>query len=198
METTKLKELIRDEDWNSVKAAIDAGFDINQNDEYDAPIMLRFGDAPVDIVKLCLEKGAKLSSWIIYRFVHSENIDVLEYLIKSGQNLNLPVEIKEDFNGLSGDLLELVPFQALSSIYDEEDPEVTFKIAKLLLDAGLDINATDSTGRTALFSAAISNKIEVIKFLLENGADKKIKDTEGKRAFHCADKSYKEAKALIK
>jgi ankyrin repeat protein len=51
---------------------------------------------------------------------------------------------------------------------------------KLLLAAGLDINAAESTGRTALHGAALQGFDPVVQFLVENGAKLDVKDRNGR------------------
>jgi uncharacterized protein len=53
------------------------------------------------------------------------------------------------------------------------------KTMTLLLDAGLDINAADATGRTALHGAALQGYDQVVRFLAERGARLDIKDNRG-------------------
>ncbi|HLF10659.1 MAG TPA: ankyrin repeat domain-containing protein [Gammaproteobacteria bacterium] len=50
---------------------------------------------------------------------------------------------------------------------------------QLLLQRGLAINATDAAGRTALHGAALQGYDDVVKFLVDNGADLQAKDKEG-------------------
>jgi ankyrin repeat protein len=50
---------------------------------------------------------------------------------------------------------------------------------RLLLDRGLDINATDGRGRTALHGAALQGYDEVVKFLAAHGARLDVKDDNG-------------------
>ncbi|HEX6998040.1 MAG TPA: ankyrin repeat domain-containing protein [Gammaproteobacteria bacterium] len=49
----------------------------------------------------------------------------------------------------------------------------------LLLEHGLDVNATDARGRTALHGAALQGYNEVIEFLAANGARLDVKDNDG-------------------
>jgi ankyrin repeat protein len=58
---------------------------------------------------------------------------------------------------------------------------------KVLLDAGVDINAPDGRGQTALYGAALQGYDEVVKFLLSKGADAKIKDQRGTTALDAAE-----------
>ena len=50
---------------------------------------------------------------------------------------------------------------------------------KLLLQAGVDINAQDAQGRAAAHGAAMWGYTDVIKFMAQNGADLAIKDKRG-------------------
>lgn len=45
-----------------------------------------------------------------------------------------------------------------------------------LLDEGVDINVTDSNGRTAVMAATNNNQVEMVKNLIEKGADINIRD----------------------
>lgn len=51
---------------------------------------------------------------------------------------------------------------------------------KLCLTAGVDVNATDSRGQTALHGAAFQGYDQVVQFLVDHGAKPDIKDKQGK------------------
>jgi ankyrin repeat protein len=55
------------------------------------------------------------------------------------------------------------------------------------LDAGVNINAVDGRGQTALYGAALQGFDGIVKFLLSKGADPKIKDQRGFTALDAAD-----------
>jgi uncharacterized protein len=57
---------------------------------------------------------------------------------------------------------------------------------KLCLDAGADINAVDSNGRSALFGAALQGFDKVVQFLAERGAMVDLKDRNGRTALDAA------------
>ena len=55
---------------------------------------------------------------------------------------------------------------------------------KDLVDNGADINKADNKGCTALMRAAYIGIPELVKYLLEKGADKTMKDYDGNLAIH--------------
>ena len=57
-----------------------------------------------------------------------------------------------------------------------EQPE----ILELLLDAGADVEAKSSDGRTPLFEAACRNRLAAVRLLLARGADAKVTTVQGK------------------
>ena len=57
---------------------------------------------------------------------------------------------------------------------------------KLCLDAGVDVNAVDSRGQTALHGAAFQGFDQVVQFLAEHGAKLDVKDRQGKTPLDAA------------
>ncbi|MEC1179525.1 ankyrin repeat domain-containing protein [Metasolibacillus meyeri] len=47
-----------------------------------------------------------------------------------------------------------------------------------LVDAGVNINVTDTNGRTAVMAATYNNEVEIVKRLIERGADINIRDKQ--------------------
>lgn len=56
---------------------------------------------------------------------------------------------------------------------------LTIKMLEIVLPRGINVNAQDRDGHTALFVAAFSGKKEATKLLMEYGADPAIKDNQG-------------------
>lgn len=67
----------------------------------------------------------------------------------------------------------------------EWSPETTYEAVKLLLDLGADVNAQDVLdGRTALMGAAHKGRSDVVKLLVERGADLGIHDIGSRDSIH--------------
>jgi ankyrin repeat protein len=54
------------------------------------------------------------------------------------------------------------------------------EIARMLIDAGADLNIQDNDGRTALHWCAVMNHPEIARMLIDAGADKTIRDNIGR------------------
>ena len=71
-------------------------------------------------------------------------------------------------------------------------------IARLLIEAGADLNRTNGNGGTALMFATLFGRNEIVKILLEAGADATLKDVRGLTALHLAgQQGNEEAWALL-
>lgn len=61
---------------------------------------------------------------------------------------------------------------------DKTQPEINEAI-RMLIDAGLDVNAANGRGQTALHGAALMGYDDVVRFLAENGARLDVEDSRG-------------------
>lgn len=61
-----------------------------------------------------------------------------------------------------------------------------FEIARLLVEAGADVNASHQGGFTPLHAAAMTGQLELAKLLLERGADKAARADDGRDALAMA------------
>ncbi|PPL02768.1 ankyrin repeat domain-containing protein [Parapedobacter indicus] len=68
------------------------------------------------------------------------------------------------------------------------------EIAKLLIDAGADLNFQNNDGSTALISAAFFGRREIVQLLLNAGADKTIKNKYGATAYDSVTAPFNEVK----
>jgi ankyrin repeat protein len=109
--------------------------------------------------------SAKAPDVDIHTAVVSGNLEALKQHIAAGTNINE----KDPFGG-SSPLIS-------ASVFGKPDA------AKLLIDAGADVNFQNNDGSTALHTAAFFCHPEIIKMLLAKNADKTIKNKYGATAY---------------
>ncbi|MFK8013138.1 MAG: ankyrin repeat domain-containing protein [Marinicellaceae bacterium] len=108
--------------------------------------------------------------------VITNNIEAIKQHIAAGSDLNQ----KDPFGG-SSPLIS-------AALFEKTD------IAKLLIDAGADINFTNNDGSTALHTAAFFCRPEIVKLLLANGSDKTIINKMGATAYDSVAGDFKTIK----
>lgn len=125
----------------------------------------------IDMVSFLLKKGANPNLHCYYdgespmilvsKYLDVDsNPEILRLLLKYGGNPNDYVTLNEY---VTHERSTKTPLTAASS--------GSLSKVKLLLDAGADIEFTVKKGRTPLYHAALGNRFDVIKYLLDNGAD---------------------------
>lgn len=101
----------------------------------------------------------------IHTAVLTDNVKALQQHIAAGSNLNE----KDPFGGSS----PLIT----ASLFDKRE------MAKILIEAGADLDFQNNDGATALHTAAFFCRAEIVKMLLDKGADKTIKNKFGATAY---------------
>jgi uncharacterized protein len=101
----------------------------------------------------------------IHTAVLTENLDALKQHIAAGTDLNT----KDPFGG-SSPLITATVFGKTA-------------MAKVLIEAGADLNFQNNDGSTALHTAAFFCRPEIVQMLLDKGADKTIKNNFGATAY---------------
>ena len=112
----------------------------------------------------------------IHTAVITDNIGVVQQHIKAGSNINE----KDPFGG-SSPLISAAVFGKPA-------------MAKILIEAGADINFQNNDGSTALHTSAYFCRPEIVRMLLDKGADKTIKNKYGLTAYEMVAGSFEEAK----
>jgi hypothetical protein len=120
--------------------------------------------------------GIKPPEIDIHTAVLTDNMDALKQHIAAGSNLN-----EKDPYGGSSPLIT-------ASLFGKPDA------AKVLIEAGADINFQNNDGSTALHTGAFFCRPEIVKMLLENGADKSLKNKFGATAFESVAGPFSETK----
>ena len=122
------------------------------------------------------EAGVKPPKTDIHTAVLTDDLDALKQHIAAGTN----IDEKDPFGG-SSPLISAAVFGKTEA-------------AKILLDAGADINFQNNDGSTALHSAAFFCRPEIVKMLLEKGADKTIRNKFGATAYESVAFPFSDAK----
>jgi ankyrin repeat protein len=82
--------------------------------------------------------------------------------------------------------------------YDQGTPEDAVEAIRLMLDIGMDINATTDAGDTAMHAAVNGRASPVIvKFLVERGADLEAKNKRGQTPLAAAKASRKDLGEIV-
>ncbi len=119
---------------------------------------------------------------MLHLATQSGNLEIVKLLTDSGANIN------------AKDKLGRTPLLTLGG----EDEIETEKILRFLIEKGADVNIQnkDEDNQTLLMSACDNDKLEIVKLLLEAGANPNLKDAEGETAMMKT--TSEEIKALLK
>lgn len=123
------------------------------------------------------ERRVKPSKINIHTAVLTGNIEALKQDITAGTNLN-----EKDPLGGSSPLIS-------ASLFGKTD------MAKMLIDAGADVNFKNNDGSTALHTASFFCRPEIVKMLLDKGADKTIRNKYGSTAYESVACPFADVKA---
>lgn len=114
----------------------------------------------------------------IHTAVVTDNFAALKQHIAAGTDINQ----KDPFGG-SSPLISAAVFGKTEA-------------AKILIDAGANINFTNNDGSTALLSSAFFCRPEIVKLLLDKHADKTIKNKYGQTAYETVVGPYDQVKSV--
>jgi uncharacterized protein len=102
------------------------------------------------------------------------DVTVMKLLLKHGADPNIPT-----FAGTTALMAAAGVNWVFDQTYDEGQPAL-LEAVKLCVELGMDINAINSMGLTAMHGAANRGSDEIIKYLASLGAKVTVKDKEGR------------------
>ena len=114
----------------------------------------------------------------IHTAVVTDNLTALKQHIAAGSNIN-----EKDPYGGSSPLISAALFGKTEA-------------AKILIDAGADVNLTNNDGSTALHTSAFFCRPEIVKMLLDKGANKTIKNKYGSTPYESVTGAYSQVKGV--
>ena len=137
------------------------GANPNAKPRYLSETMLQAAamDGCLDICRLLVAKGATINATALYYAVSFNKVDVTRYLLENGANLNAKHLVYSD-----------IPFNR-ETVLHTAVRVATLEICQLLVAKGATVDALDSGDRTPLYYAITLEKLDVTRYLLENGAN---------------------------
>lgn len=200
--TTPLHEMCKSNHFNNVHLLISKGSDIEIVDRHSmTPLMLASKYGHTDITKLLIKAGVNINSvdlngmtslmlacmggfnnlielliengadvnkydhndWtplLAYANSQHDNPEIFKFLIEKGANSNALTKDKVSS-------LMMASFRGHLNIVEQ------------LLKLGMHVNHADVYGKTAIFSACLSGNVDIVRTLIDNGADTLISDKNG-------------------
>jgi ankyrin repeat protein len=99
---------------------------------------------------------------------------VMKLLLKHGADPNIPT-----YSGTTALMAAAGVNWVFDQTFDEGQPAL-LEAVKLCVELGMDVNAVNSMGLTALHGAANRGSDEIIRYLVQQGAKVEVKDAEGR------------------
>lgn len=195
------------------KLLLDDGLDINEPvTQSETPLIkaVRMGDG--SLVTFLLDSGAAPNmkgpegTSPLEESLKHDNLSITELLLKRGADVNetdgfgQTLLFQSIYDGKTEQQKMLITYGSDINLKDEQGitplmyaaDHGEFDSVRLLIASGAKVNEVDLNGRTALLHAAgFGYRVRIVKYLLDNGADIKAKDSEGRNALSIAKDGYK-------
>lgn len=182
---------------------IEAGADVNAADESGiTPLMVAIESGNISTIKMLLSKGASINAqdtlgrtalmFAVQGISKKPDVEIIDLLLKSGANVNLTTNgaSQETFGTVLSAAVWHEPlycvyrWKSLDCWYRDNVQYASEDIVRLLLANKADVNLTIKDKDTPLIGAAKGGRIEMLKLMIEAGAD--VKGEQGKRALQAA------------
>jgi uncharacterized protein len=188
-------------DWYG-RTALWAAVETRNMDVDNATFVNSIDRAPfLDLIQLLIERGADVNartkevppirrdflritgslSWVDFTgqtpFVTAAlagDLTVMKLLLKHGADPHIPT-----FSGTTALMAAAGVNWVVDQTFDEGQPAL-LEAVKLCVELGMDINAVNAMGLTALHGAANRGSDEIIRYLVQQGARVDVKDAEGR------------------
>lgn len=156
-----------DNNLEELERLVQTGRGINGvNNQGDIPLHYAVTTGAIEIVMLLVEHGADVNSQDRYgssplrKAIWKNNIKIAEYLIDRGADVNA--------RNREGDTLLMYTIKN----------RVRFEFVRLLIENDADLNAGNNNDFLPLRAAILNQRMETIRYLVENGANINVRDTE--------------------
>ena len=177
-----------------VKWFVQKGFDVNHSfsfpgrgkETFSTPFFHHIvGRRDADLIKFIIDRGVDVNAkssygsfyldgmHMPYYMKEDNRIEIMEILFRAGADIN-----HQDRKSKSL-LMNMISFPT-KTMESSRRTKIT-EITKFLINKGIDLNLQDEEGWTALHCAVWFNNIEVLRLLLEAGADPDIEQRKGEK-----------------
>jgi ankyrin repeat protein len=175
-------------------------------DNRPAPKVIDNQISSLDLIQLLMDKGANVNAQLKkqqpYRAKLDRGDDTMlttgtTPLLRAAKAADLPAMRLLLAKGADPKLATragITPRMAAAGLGSKEEDstgrfkteEEAIEAIQLCLDAGVDINAANGQGQTALHAAALKGYDKVVQFLADHGANLSVKDRQGKTPLDAA------------
>lgn len=157
---TPLMQAIDEERYDDAKLLIEQGADVNIKDDFGETALTSAARKDnVELIKILLDKGANINAKIdicaadaLFLAVANGNTEIVRVLLEHGGNIN-----STDDTG--------------KTTVMEASERGNVEIIKDLIQSGANLNSVDKSGNTAIYFASVKNRSEIVKLLALGGAD---------------------------
>jgi ankyrin repeat protein len=137
-----------------------------------------------EMLKLLLDYGADPG------LADNRGATALHYAVGAGDALRMIPQLIEKgakINAIAQGWSRQTPFMVASKQYSQgKDPIQCAKVMRLLAESGAEIDTVDESGYTVLINAVVNDKPDLVRLMIELGADVKIKAQDGLTALDWA------------
>lgn len=154
-------------DLGYFRALLDHGANPNTRDPKSGCTLLMLADNAA-MTQLLLSHGAdpnlqdyQGATALHHAVICSNALEIIPHLLAKGA----------DINAKAAGWLQETPFMVAKRHFFQNNPTYGTRVMRLLASKGADINAADESGYTVLISAVVNDKPELVRLMIELGAD---------------------------
>jgi len=186
---TALMWAAENEHLEVVKLLVESLVNLNEKDDDGNTALIKvssFGN--IEILKLLIENGADLNERnnegknAFMKAAENERINTFEFLLNKILEGRKKIKDNEEIKKYNNKYLDARDIGGRTAlILSVFWSDRCVKILKMLIESGVDINARDNEGKTALMHAAERGHVKKAKLLIESGANLDEKDNDNKK-----------------
>ena len=164
---SRLFGAVKKNDQEKIISLLEKGADINsKNKDNQTPLTCSIHDKNWNLALLLIDHGAEVNGHHMYWAAVSGQLNMVKTLLNKGVN----IDNQDSFYGAT-------PLMWACN-------RGHINVVEFLIKNGCNLNLQDTSSKNTALMYARPKDLDLIKLLLESGADPKIKNNEGKDAYH--------------